>query len=68
MAPHPAANKIRQWQSRERREDAIETGTEDLIKAMRREGLHVDFVTFLKVGVLAMPVALVLALASVALM
>jgi arsenical pump membrane protein len=36
--------------------------------AMRREGLHVDFVTFLKVGVIAMPVALVLAVASVALM
>jgi len=36
--------------------------------AMRREGLHVDFVTFLKVGVIAMPVALVLAIASVALM
>jgi arsenical pump membrane protein len=35
--------------------------------AMRREGLHVDFVTFLKVGVIAMPVALALALASVAL-
>jgi arsenical pump membrane protein len=35
--------------------------------AMRREGLHVDFITFLKVGVIAMPVALVLALASVAL-
>jgi arsenical pump membrane protein len=35
--------------------------------AMRREGLHVDFVTFLKVGVLAMPVALILALAGVAL-
>jgi arsenical pump membrane protein len=34
--------------------------------AMRREGLHVDFVTFLKVGVLAMPVALILALISVA--
>jgi len=39
---HKAANKIRQWQSRERREDAIETGSEDLIKAMRREGLPVQ--------------------------
>jgi guanosine-3',5'-bis(diphosphate) 3'-pyrophosphohydrolase len=39
---HRAANKIRQWQSRERREDAIETGTEELIKALRREGLPVQ--------------------------
>ena len=35
--------------------------------AMRREGLHVDFITFLKVGAIAMPVALVLALVCVAL-
>ncbi len=35
--------------------------------AMRREGLHVGFGTFLKVGAIAMPVALALALASVAL-
>jgi arsenical pump membrane protein len=35
--------------------------------AMRREGLHVGFGTFLKVGVIAMPVALALALASAAL-
>ena len=39
---HRAANKIRQWYSRERREDAIETGTEELIKALRREGLPVQ--------------------------
>ncbi len=32
--------------------------------AMRREGLHVGFGTFLKVGAVAMPVALVLALLS----
>ena len=32
--------------------------------AMRREGLHVGFGTFLKVGVIAMPVALMLALLS----
>ena len=31
-----ARNKIRQWFSRERREDAIETGREDLVKALRR--------------------------------
>src|SRR4051812_12325405 len=36
--------------------------------AMRREGLHVGFGTFLKVGVIAMPVALGLALVSAALM
>ena len=35
--------------------------------AMRREGLHVGFGTFLKVGVIAMPVALALALMSAAL-
>jgi len=37
-----ARNKIRQWFSRERREDAIENGREDLAKAMRREGLPVQ--------------------------
>jgi GTP pyrophosphokinase len=37
-----ARNKIRQWFSRERREDAIETGREELVKAMRREGLPVQ--------------------------
>jgi guanosine-3',5'-bis(diphosphate) 3'-pyrophosphohydrolase len=34
-----ARNKIRQWFSRERREDAIETGKEELTKALRKEGL-----------------------------
>ena len=34
-----AANKIRQWFSRERREDARETGREELTKQLRREGL-----------------------------
>jgi GTP pyrophosphokinase len=34
-----ARNKIRQWFSRERREDAIETGREELTKALRKEGL-----------------------------
>jgi guanosine-3',5'-bis(diphosphate) 3'-pyrophosphohydrolase len=42
VVTHRAANKIRQWQSRERREDAIETGADDLIRAMRREGLPVQ--------------------------
>ncbi|QYG93389.1 bifunctional (p)ppGpp synthetase/guanosine-3',5'-bis(diphosphate) 3'-pyrophosphohydrolase [Iamia sp. SCSIO 61187] len=36
-----AANRIRQWYSRERREDAIETGREGLDKALRREGLPI---------------------------
>jgi GTP pyrophosphokinase len=34
-----ARNKIRQWFSRERREDAIETGKDELAKAMRKENL-----------------------------
>jgi GTP pyrophosphokinase len=34
-----AANKIRQWFSRERRVDARETGREDVHKQLRREGL-----------------------------
>ncbi|TMJ94875.1 MAG: bifunctional (p)ppGpp synthetase/guanosine-3',5'-bis(diphosphate) 3'-pyrophosphohydrolase, partial [Actinobacteria bacterium] len=37
-----ARNKIRQWFSRERREDAIDTGRDELAKAMRREGLPVQ--------------------------
>jgi len=37
-----ARNKIRQWFSRERREDAVETGRLELTKAMRREGLPVQ--------------------------
>jgi GTP pyrophosphokinase len=39
VASSRARNKIRQWFSRERREDAIETGREELSKALRREGL-----------------------------
>ena len=34
-----ARNKIRQWFSRERREDAIENGREELMRELRREGL-----------------------------
>ncbi|MGH9101865.1 MAG: RelA/SpoT family protein [Acidimicrobiales bacterium] len=34
-----ARSKIRQWFSRERREDAIESGREELARALRREGL-----------------------------
>jgi guanosine-3',5'-bis(diphosphate) 3'-pyrophosphohydrolase len=37
-----ARNKIRQWFSRERREDAIENGREELSKALRKEGLPVQ--------------------------
>ncbi len=37
-----ARNKIRQWFSRERREDAMETGREELVKALRKEGLPVQ--------------------------
>src|SRR3954451_2791468 len=37
-----ARNKIRQWFSRERREDAIETGRDELTKALRKEGLPVQ--------------------------
>src|SRR3984893_8335171 len=40
-----ARNKIRQWFSRERREDAIETGKDELIKAFRKEGLPVQKLT-----------------------
>jgi GTP diphosphokinase / guanosine-3',5'-bis(diphosphate) 3'-diphosphatase len=34
-----ASNKIRQWFSRERRVDALESGREALVKALRREAL-----------------------------
>ncbi|HEX9259071.1 MAG TPA: bifunctional (p)ppGpp synthetase/guanosine-3',5'-bis(diphosphate) 3'-pyrophosphohydrolase [Acidimicrobiales bacterium] len=37
-----ARNKIRQWFSRERRDDALESGREDLTKELRREGLPVQ--------------------------
>ncbi|HEV2361705.1 MAG TPA: bifunctional (p)ppGpp synthetase/guanosine-3',5'-bis(diphosphate) 3'-pyrophosphohydrolase, partial [Acidimicrobiales bacterium] len=40
-----ARNKIRQWFSRERREDAIEAGREELLKEMRREGLPAQKLT-----------------------
>jgi len=41
VASPRARNKIRQWFSRERREDAIETGREELARALRRENLPV---------------------------
>jgi GTP pyrophosphokinase len=37
-----ARSKIRQWFSRERREDAIESGRDELTKALRKEGLPVQ--------------------------
>jgi GTP pyrophosphokinase len=37
-----ARSKIRQWFSRERRVDAIDTGRDELVKALRREGLPVQ--------------------------
>src|SRR3954471_4147289 len=42
VATPRARNKIRQWFSRERREDAMETGRDELVKALRREGLPVQ--------------------------
>ena len=40
--PRGRQSKIRQWFSRERREDAVETGRDELVKALRREGLPVQ--------------------------
>jgi guanosine-3',5'-bis(diphosphate) 3'-pyrophosphohydrolase len=37
-----ARNKIRQWFSRSRRDEAIANGHDELVKAMRREGLPVQ--------------------------
>jgi GTP pyrophosphokinase len=42
VATRSAASKIRQWFSRERREDALESGREELTRAVRREGLPVQ--------------------------
>ncbi len=42
VATRSAASRIKQWFSRERREDALETGRDDLVKAMRREALPVQ--------------------------
>jgi len=41
VASSRAKSKIRQWFQRERREDAIEGGREELTKALRREGLPI---------------------------
>ena len=40
-----ARSKIRQWFSRERRVDAIDAGRDELVKALRREGLPVQKLT-----------------------
>jgi guanosine-3',5'-bis(diphosphate) 3'-pyrophosphohydrolase len=40
-----AKNKIRHWFSKSRREEAVETGREELVKYMRREGLPVQKLT-----------------------
>jgi GTP pyrophosphokinase len=42
VATPRAASKIRQWFSRERREDAVDAGRDELLKALRREGLPVQ--------------------------
>jgi len=42
VATPRAASKIRQWFSRERREDAVDMGRDELVKALRREGLPVQ--------------------------
>ena len=42
VASSRARTKIRQWFSRERREDSIELGREELVKELRREGLPVQ--------------------------
>jgi guanosine-3',5'-bis(diphosphate) 3'-pyrophosphohydrolase len=39
VASRRAANKIKQWYTRERREDAIEHGRDELLSSLRREGL-----------------------------
>ena len=42
VATPRARNKIRQWFSRERREEAIDRGEDELTKALRKEGLPVQ--------------------------
>ena len=42
VSSHRAASKIKQWFSRERREDAIAAGEQDLKKALKREGLRLS--------------------------
>ena len=42
IASRSAAAKIKQWYSRERREDALESGRDELGKALRKQGLPVQ--------------------------
>jgi GTP pyrophosphokinase len=42
VVTHRAANRIKQWHNRERREDRIESGRDELIKALRRDALPVQ--------------------------
>ncbi len=42
VATRSAASKIRQWFSRERREDALESGRDQLIKELRKSGLPTE--------------------------
>jgi GTP diphosphokinase / guanosine-3',5'-bis(diphosphate) 3'-diphosphatase len=42
VVSHRAANKIKQWYTRERREDAIGQGRDELVRALRRAGLPVQ--------------------------
>ncbi len=42
VVTHRATEKIRQWYSRERREDAIANGRDDVVRAIRRAGLPVQ--------------------------
>ncbi len=37
-----ARNKIRQWFSKERRDESVEVGREELVKALRKEGIAVQ--------------------------
>jgi GTP pyrophosphokinase len=45
VATPRARNKIRHWFSRSRREETIENGREELVRALRREGLPVQKLT-----------------------
>ena len=45
VATPRARNKIRQWFSRSRREETIENGREELVRALRREGLPIQKIT-----------------------
>jgi len=50
VATQRASSKIRQWQSRERREDAIAAGRDDLTTTLRRQGLPIHEAMFGAIG------------------